>query len=525
MDTTTLPAAASAAADTETAEDAAVEAVDDVEAVENVDEFEAVEDPVVEDTAVEDTAVEDTAVEDTAVGTAEDAASAAPPGSLRQMGDLVSPYGLVSGTVRLPGSPGDPEFPIFSASLGDPGHVLTGNEGWDLGAEHGNFDGAGGDLSPERAALLAVAESLERYSSCARDAARCRWATAAELGDEAVPLDAWPTLSDAELAAGGHELVAPDPEAPMRWVRGWSFTRQRPVWVPAVHVWLKNPPEALGERISHPVSTGCAVHTDVTAAVVNGLLEVVERDSIALTWLQRLRLPRLTFDADDLSPRQRQFAARAANPHVRTRFYDATTDLGIPVIYGVQLADHDAELAQVVAATCDPDPGDAVAKLYREAASLRIALRHHIANTARPVAGAGGGDGGEPLVNVVGGAAEAGPLAARDRFSFLLEGEREERPLAALPRPASSDPRTVLDWLLERLHARGCEVVAVDLTTDEARQAGATVVRVAVPQLMPLSFVHRARYLGHPRLYEAPRAMGHPVLGEDEITRLPQPFA
>ncbi len=68
-------------------------------------------------------------------------------------------------------------------------------------------------------------------------------------------------------------------------------------------------------------------------------------------------------------------------------------------------------------------------------------------------------------------------------------------------------------------------MLAVDLTTDEARQAGATVVRVAVPRLMPLSFVHRARYLGHPRLYEAPRAMGHPVLDEDEITRLPQPFA
>ncbi|WP_245979119.1 YcaO-like family protein [Streptomyces diacarni] len=453
-----------------------------------------------------------------------DAATAEPPGSLRRMGDLVSPYGLVSGAIRLPGSPGDPDFPIFTASLGDPGHVLTGHEDWDLGAEHGNFDGAGGDLSPERAALLAVAESLERYSSCARDADRYRWATAEELGDEAVPLESWPRLSAAELAAGGHGLVGPDPRAPMRWVRGWSFTRRRPVWVPAVHVWLKNPPEALGERVSHPVSTGCAVHTDVTSAVVNGLLEVVERDSIALTWLQRLRLPRLTLDVGRLTPKQRQFVERADNPHVRTQLFDATTDLGIPVIYGVQLADSDPALAQVVAATCDPDPGDAVAKLYREAASLRIALRHHVTTSA--TAGQADADGGnEQLVNVVGGAAEAGPLAARDRFSFLLEGEREERPLSALPRPTATDPHTVLSWLLRRLHARGCEVVAVDLTTDEARQVGATAVRVAVPQLMPLSFVHRARYLGHPRLYEAPRAMGHPVLSEDEITPLPQPFA
>jgi ribosomal protein S12 methylthiotransferase accessory factor len=75
------------------------------------------------------------------------------------------------------------------------------------------------------------------------------------------------------------------------------------------------------------------------------------------------------------------------------------------------------------------------------------------------------------------------------------------------------------------LASRGAEVVVVDLTTDEARQVDMRVVKVMVPEAMPLSFAHHARYLATPRLYSAPAAMGHPVHQEPDINPIPQPFA
>ncbi|WP_214326793.1 YcaO-like family protein [Nonomuraea sediminis] len=437
------------------------------------------------------------------------------PESLRDMGRLVSPYGLVSRLTWLPVAEGEPAFKIYTGSLGNAGAALASLRGWEHDPASGNFDGAGGALDTETAAHLAVAESLERYSSCAWDPGRMIWATAEELGDEAIAPSRWPICSARELADPRSGLTEHDPRIPIRWLRGWSFTRRGPVYVPAVQVYLKFPPESAGERYTHPVSTGCAVHRDPAAAVTNGLLEVVERDSISLTWLQRLRLPRLEFDPADLAPEHRAFVERGASANVRTLLFDATTDLGVPVVYGVQLADHDPSLAQVVVATCDVDPGRAVAKLYREAASLRIALRA-LAPTQQDVVP-------EDTLTVVGGALQSAPLERRDRFDFLLDGDRPARRLDDLPRPGPG--RSTLPWLLDRLHGAGCEVVVVDITTDEARQVGATAVRVLVPQLMPLSFVHRARYLAHPRLYEAPRAMGHPVRGEAEINPVPQPFA
>jgi ribosomal protein S12 methylthiotransferase accessory factor len=446
--------------------------------------------------------------------------SEALPASLRAMRKLVSPYGLVSRLTWLPVTEGEPDFPIFTGSLGNPSAALRAHDGWDHDPASGNFDGAGGALNRERAAHLAVAESLERYSSCAWDPDRLIWATADELGDDAIPPWDWPNSSDRELAAGASGLVPADPRIPLRWVKGWSLTRGRPVHVPAVQVYLKFPHESASERYTHPVSTGCAAHGDPVDAVVNGLLEVVERDSISLTWLQRLRLPRLEVQPDDLVGTARDYVLRGRSENIRTLLFDATTDLGIPVIYGVQLAEHDPLLSQMVVATCDVDPGNAVAKLYREAASLRIALRSMGAQYA-----SGGATLPRPEdnVSVIGGALSAGPPSQRHLFDFLLDGERPIHRLSDLPTPGPS--AAVLPWLLDRMHRAGCEVVVVDMTTDEARQVGATVVRVLVPQLMPLSFVHRARYLGHPRLYRAPAAMGHPVHGESDINSNLQPFA
>ncbi|MFD8492798.1 YcaO-like family protein [Amycolatopsis sp. NPDC059657] len=434
------------------------------------------------------------------------------------MRKLVSPFGLVSRLTWLPVTEGEPVYSIYTGSLGDPGAAVPTQAGWAHSASSGNFDGAGGALDPDLAAHLAVAESLERYSSCVWDPDKLIWATAAELGEDAIPPWEWPNCSARELADPRCGLIVTDPRIPLRWVRGWSLTRGRAVFVPATQVYLKFTPESASERYQHAVSTGCAAHGNLVDAVTNGLLEVVERDSIALTWLQRLRLPRLEFDERELHGEYRDYFDRGRSENIRTLFFDATTDLGIPVVYGLQLADHDPDLAQLVAATCDVDPVKALAKLHREAASLRIALRSFVGVTdenapADP----------QDTVSVIGGALLNGPLSSRDKFDFLLDGDRPVHRLADLPVPGQDEQP--LPWLLDRMHRAGHEVIVVDLTTDEARQAGATVVRVLVPQAMPLSFAHRARYLNHPRLYTAPAAMGHPVHGEDEINPNPQPFA
>jgi ribosomal protein S12 methylthiotransferase accessory factor len=412
---------------------------------------------------------------------------------------------------------GDPDFAVRVSSIGDLSKVLSGLRGWTNDGDLGNVDGVGSALAGERAGLVSVAEALERYSTCSWHDEDLTVAAEDELTEEFVSPTRWPRCSAREFARDDCGLVPYDPAVPIRWVRAWSLTRRCPVLVPAIAVYLHMAPQSKSERFTRGITTGAAVHSDIRSAVLGGLLEVVERDALSLAWLQRLRLPRLSVDPDLLDPLVRAHHAAGTARHLEVRLFDATTDFGVPVVYAVQLSPHEDQLAQIVCATCDTDPQQAVAKIYRELASVRVALRHHTGGdrpAQRPEDG---------TVSVLGSAAYNASAERRHVFRHLLEGERDVRRLEELPDlSAEADP---LATAVSRVAARGGETLVVDITTDEARQAGMHAVKVLVPEAMPLSFIHSERYLGTPRLYTAPTAMGHVSLDEQSLNPEPQPSA
>ncbi|MFG2092774.1 YcaO-like family protein [Streptomyces sp. NPDC048612] len=389
-------------------------------------------------------------------------------------------------------------------------------QGWRNDGDMGNVDGVGTALSGERARLVSIAEALERYSICSWHDDDILVAAEQELTEEFVSPTRWPRCSASEFAREDCGLVPYDPAVPIRWVRAWSLTRRCSVLVPAIAVYLHMAPQSPSELFTRGITTGAAVHSDLRSAVLGGLLEVVERDALSLAWLQRLRLPQLSVDPELLKPLVRAYHATGTARHLQVRLFDATTDFGVPVVYAVQLSPHEEQLAQIVCATCDVDPQQAVGKIYRELSSVRVALRGRV--DGRPVERPDDG-----TVSVVGSAAYNASAGRRDAFRHLLESEREVRPLEALPDlSADADP---LVTAVSQVAARGAEVLVVDITTDEARQVGMHAVKVLVPEAMPLSFIHSERYLGTPRLYAAPTAMGHESHGEESLNPEPQPVA
>lgn len=434
-------------------------------------------------------------------------------GDLPRVAALIGDYGLVSKTYGMPIRHGDPRFPITCGSLGDLATVIPNVAECTRGkGVRGGLDGAGGGVDGDRARYVSVAESLERYSSSVVDTDQLLWATPAELGDTAVSPEAFPQCSETELAHPKSIHGPVDVDCPIRWVRGWSLTRREPTWVPAVAVWLQLAQRTRGERFTAGISTGSATHTDLSAAVLNGLCEVIERDSIALTWLQKISWPELEIDWSH--PKLEPFAQRHQRSFVNARFFDATTDLGVPTIYALETTEHHSELGQLVMCNTDLDPINGVAKMLRESASSRIALQ-----SPRPVP-----DDVFEFTTVFHGALHMGAPHRAEAFDFLSSAS-PTRHLEDMPSLESGDPATDLNVVLGKLADRGHEVIVVDMTTDEARDVGFHVVKVLVPSLMPLSFVHAGRYLATPRLYQAPRDMGYPVLSEEQINPDPQPFA
>jgi ribosomal protein S12 methylthiotransferase accessory factor len=428
---------------------------------------------------------------------------------------VVSPLGGVVARVAQvgpvgeggrPGRPGGGGHAVCVADLGDLRPVLPGFR--DAPAStRGQMDGAGTGTDPAAAARLAIVEALERYSSCMYDSRQFRWATADELGDAALDLDLLPRCSAAELADRRCPVRPVDRTARMRWVRGLSLTGRCERWVPAVLAYLNIPPASAGELFTLQISTGCAAHVDPAAAVCNAVCEVVERDAVSLTWLQRLPLPRIEPNVAG------GWRSGAHEPGWQTVLYDATTDLGIPTVYGVEVAPA-GSFGTVVTCATDLDPARAIAKARREGDAGRVAVR-----MAPPVSSPV-----EDFEAVWEGAAYMARAEHLGAFGFLLASSRRVA-VSDLVSLATGTPEGDLRVLVERLAERGLDVVVVDLTTDEAARAGLWVVRAVIPGLQPLSFNYRARFLGHPRLYDAPPRMGYRSWAEPDLNPWPQPFA
>ena len=430
------------------------------------------------------------------------------------MSRLLAPQGgVLGGVTRVSGDDSSPDFEMANSNLGNLTPIFphvrsaTGED-----ASRESIGGSGGDVDVELAWLRSVMEGAERYACMAYAENEFVIASGNELGRTALDLDRIPRCSARELADPKCPFVAPDKSKPIRWVRGWSLTGQCERLVPAVmtHLYFQPAPE---ENFWQMISTGVAAHTTLAAALVSAICEVIERDAIAMTWLARLPLPRIMLPAA-IPPVLAPNLERLRRSFVQHQCFDATTDLGVPCVYAVQTLEGHPQLAQYVNCATEFDAAKAYAKTIREAGPARTVFEDGYTHPEDVM----------DFAALEHGAAYLAKADKRSEFDFLLRTPNQ-RSLSDIGLPAPEGDVARLRLLLQRLAALDTDVVAVDLTTRDLREAGVWVVRVVIPGLMPMTSMQRGRFLGTPRLYDYPRAAGFGDLSESDINPAPQPFA
>jgi ribosomal protein S12 methylthiotransferase accessory factor len=296
-------------------------------------------------------------------------------------------------------------------------------------------------------------------------------------------------------------------------VRGLELTTGQPIWVPAVMAAYRISTISDAERFTYRISTGFSIHTDPVEAVVGGICEIIERDAVALTWLQRLPLPRL--DRQVRSATLEDLMAWGDQHFVQIHLFDATTDLGVPTVYALYVAAHDQRANHIVASATARNLTTAAEKACIEALVLR-----NLYHSDEPIPG----DFAD-FTAIDHGARYMGDTARAEAFAFLTD-DTDERPIAPCPSTDLAEaPDDALAQLIEIFAAREMPVAVVDRTPPDLLDAGLTCVSVVIPDLQPMSLLPLAQFKGHQRLYQGPARMGYRVLPEEELNPWPQPFA
>lgn len=429
---------------------------------------------------------------------------------------LLQPLGgLLGEQVRFQARSDEPRFITRVVQLGDLGQV------WDHVPKKsmtGNFrpqvEGVGVGLDDEDSMVPAFGEALERYCTCVYTPEQFVWATADELDKDALDLETIPRCSRMELSRPRCPLVAPNKQARIRWIRGTSLLSGKTIYVPVVMVYLYAGFACREERFWLPITTGCAAHTSYERALLSAILEVIERDAISIIWLQQLGLPRIEVDRIPVELEPYWDRLQKSSKELEYVFFDGTSDLGVPTVYGLQISKLNPRQTTLVSCSTAMTPTDALIKVIRDMAQCRVAFR-----SERPTP-----ETWEDFTEIFHGARYMARAEQAHAFNFLLQSGRKKFLSDIAPLEATDDQKA-LRTILKRIRCKEMEAYAVDLSTDEALRVGAKVVRVLMPSLQPLSFHYRARYLGHPRLYEAPKKMGYSVHQETQLNYWPQPFA
>jgi ribosomal protein S12 methylthiotransferase accessory factor len=206
------------------------------------------------------------------------------------------------------------------------------------GLRNGSF---GKGSTAEQGEASALMEAIERYSGIFHgDEIRAKRRFTDFPSGEAIPANQVLLFSDAQLWRGraptrGSDdwVTIPtlfDPSAEIEWSPVWSLRDQRFKFLPTTQLYFFYS----GAAAFVADSNGCAAGNTLEEAIVQGFLELVERDAYAIWWYNRSQRPEVDLGRlDDSYVRDLQF--QLAETGRRLWVLDVTSDLGIPTFVAV----------------------------------------------------------------------------------------------------------------------------------------------------------------------------------------------
>ena len=277
-----------------------------------------------------------------------------------------------------------------------------------------------------------------------------------------------------------------DTRAEVDWTPLWSLTNGETRLLPSSYCYYGHPDFAARQSI--PDSNGCAAGTSIAEAVLQGFMELVERDAVALWWYNRVRRPGVDLDSFGLpyvTALREHYAALDRSFWV----LDITSDLGITVMACVSRRLSGPAQDVLLGFGAHFDPKVALLRAITEVNQFLPSV-----SSLRP-------DGSAIYLFGDGLARHWWTTARVEEQEYLLpDPSRPARAFRDFEDPSSDDLADDVARCVETARRAGLEVLVLDLTRPDL---GLSVVRVVVPGLC-----HFWRRLGFPRLREAPVAQG-----------------
>jgi bacteriocin biosynthesis cyclodehydratase domain-containing protein len=282
------------------------------------------------------------------------------------------------------------------------------------------------------------------------------------------------------------------------WTPIWSLTHNRWRYLPTAYCYYGHP-DFQRYYFFSPDSNGSAAGNVLEEAILQGFMELVERDAIAIWWYNRIPRPAVDLDSFGL-PYVQQLREFYAGINREFWVLDCTHDLGIPTLAAV-CRRTDREVEDIVLGFgAHFDPNIALLRALTEVNQFMPSVTMHTS------------DGGTRYLFPDQGAIDWWKTATIANQPYLAPAKgMAPVKFSDYPPHDSNDLKDDVERCVEIAAQQGLETLVLDQTQPDI---GLAVAKVFVPGLR-----HFWRRLGPGRLYDVPVKLGwlEKPMTEDEL--------
>ena len=300
----------------------------------------------------------------------------------------------------------------------------------------------------------------------------------------------------------------------LNWVKGFSLTDKKNILIPAQFIFVPYEFKAKEPVIRFPITTGAACYSSLKGAILNGLLEVIERDAFMINYLNKLSRNIIDIGkSGDKTLEKIITSIKRYNLELYT--LDISTDVPVYTIMTIIIDRTGLGPAVSLGMKSSLKIKNAIIGAIEECLHGRFWIREIMMESGR-----------KKIKEIqkkkyyITDIKERGilwsDLKMISKIKFFLESKTIG--IKKLSEYKSKD----LDELLAWFKKEKIGVLYVDVTSPNLKRKKIYVVKVIVPQFQPLYLDERFPYWKGERLKEIPEKLGFKPL--EKINKFPHPF-
>lgn len=343
--------------------------------------------------------------------------------------------------------------------------------------------GLGVNKDKREAVLSCIGEAVERYCISYFDEKTAIFSRYSRLNKSLKP-STFDLYSDAQYSALNNTFTNPRKDK-IHWSKlSGFFNKKKGIFWPSSLIYM---PFEKSKPVAEITSTGVATHSNKDLAILNGVTEIIERDSLMISFLNKLPVKEL----DILSVKKQIRLISKIEEDYKIRIFEIQNEIDFPVYLGIIWSKlRSGKVHFGIGAAACLDTNDAITKTLKE-----CLFTHFYSKKLLPYK--------NDNLREINKLYEHYLYYQGNNFGKIWDLIPIRDVVLYTPR------KFTLNMLKKKLLSKKLIPYYIDVTTDDIRSLGLYVVRVVVPRTIDLSKSFSLQRLGAKRLSEVPVSLGY----------------